>query len=215
MENNNQSLTVKYNPQFKQEVDIYIEECKKNNQVPTIKGFAQRIGIDEQSIWAWANKKRKDKITGELTDQLARPQFLSQVNKLKALEQESANKPKKVIAVLSMKEKKVAAKVLREYKFSLRQIANLLGISKDTVRIAENAVVEDDFRHFQTVFKEAVAQKKQEGLGMVLLRMNEIVPKYQRLDHLVKAAEYFEGIRNNGNSTEIKVINILGNIRPQ
>lgn len=81
------SLTVKYNPQFKQEIGIYIEECQKNKRIPTIKGFAERIGTDEQSIWVWANKKRRDKVTGELTDQLARPNFLAQVEKLGKLSQ--------------------------------------------------------------------------------------------------------------------------------
>lgn len=76
---------VRYNPQFKQEVDIYIEECQKNKITPTVKGFAQRIGTDEDSILAWANRKKRDKITGELTDQLARPQFLAQIKKLQKL----------------------------------------------------------------------------------------------------------------------------------
>lgn len=213
MKSNNQPSTVKYNPQFKQEIDIYIEECQKNKKIPTIKGFAERIGTDEQSIWAWANKKRKDE-QGNLTDKLARPQFLAQVNKLKAMEDKTI-RLKAVVPELSMHERKVAAKVLREYKFSLREIATWLGIGKTTVARAEKAITEEDLGHFGTVFKEAVSQKKQEGLGLTLKRMQEIVPKYQRLDHLVKAAEYFEGIRNNGNSTEIKVINILGDIRPQ
>lgn len=92
MDNSVQPQKARYNPQFKQEVDIYIEDCQKNKITPSIKGFAERIGTDEQSIWAWANKKRKDKITGELTDQLARPQFLAQVKKLENLSQPKQEK---------------------------------------------------------------------------------------------------------------------------
>lgn len=93
MKSNNQPSTVKYNPQFKQEIDIYIEECQKNKKIPTIKGFAERIGTDEQSIWAWANKKRKDE-QGNLTDKLARPNFLAQVQKLEKLSKEKPKQEK-------------------------------------------------------------------------------------------------------------------------
>lgn len=84
---------VKYNPQFKQEVDIYIEDCTKKKESPTIKGFAERVGTDEQSIWAWAKKMRKDE-QGNITDKLARPQFLAQVNKLKDLSEVKVEEPK-------------------------------------------------------------------------------------------------------------------------
>lgn len=85
--------SIKYNPQLKQEIDIYIQDCQSKKEPPTILGFAQRIGTNEESIWAWANKKRKDD-QGNLTDKLARPQFLSQVNKLKKLS-EVKPEPKK------------------------------------------------------------------------------------------------------------------------
>lgn len=118
---------------------------------------------------------------------------------------------------LSTPQRKVAAKVLRQNGYSTREIEEWLGISDTTVLRAEKEPTNEEMKQFEALFKEAVLQKKQEGLGMVLKRMQEIVPKYPRLDHLVKAAEYFEGIRG-GTSINIagdKIIAILGEMKAE
>ena len=76
---------IKYDQSFKDQGLKYIEDNKQKNTIPTLKGFAELLGTDEESIIAWANKKRKDE-QGNLTDQLARPQFLAVVNQIKDLE---------------------------------------------------------------------------------------------------------------------------------
>lgn len=85
---------VKYNPQFKEDVDKYIDESQKSKQIPTIAGFAKKIGVDESSVWAWAEKKVKNE-KGELTSQLARPQFFAQIKKLEKLSQQEPEEEKK------------------------------------------------------------------------------------------------------------------------
>jgi len=82
----------KFDLSFIPEVDKYIEECTAAKQKPTVKGFATRIGTDVFSVWAWANKKKKDD-NGNVTDQLARPTFNAALTKLDALEKaEDADK---------------------------------------------------------------------------------------------------------------------------
>jgi hypothetical protein len=78
---------MKYNPSFITEVDIYIESTQKDNQSPTVAGFAVHIGTDENSIWAWATKHTKD-AQGVVTYQLARPEFFAAIQKIKKIEDE-------------------------------------------------------------------------------------------------------------------------------
>lgn len=112
---------------------------------------------------------------------------------------------KKTSPKLSRKEKRVAAKVLVETGgYSYRQVEKWLGVSKDTVWRAVKSTTPEELVQFETEFKEAVSLKKKEGLGLVLKRMQEIIPGYARLDHLVKAAEYFEGKRE-GSNTNVQV----------
>lgn len=76
---------IKFSSSFTPEIDTYIIECQKNSTKPTVKGFATRIGTDVHSLWAWAGKKKKDD-QGNITDQLARPNFNAALMKLYELE---------------------------------------------------------------------------------------------------------------------------------
>lgn len=78
---------IKFDLAFTPEIYKYIDIYKKQQKVPTIAGFASRIGTDEASIYAWADKKLKDE-NGNLTDKFARPKFLEAVNRLKEVQQE-------------------------------------------------------------------------------------------------------------------------------
>lgn len=78
---------VKFSLEFTTAIETYIAIYKKQGKKPSVAGFAQRIGTDEQTIWAWANKKKKDE-QGNVTDQLARPKFHAAVKNLQALEQQ-------------------------------------------------------------------------------------------------------------------------------
>jgi hypothetical protein len=82
---------VHFNKAFTPEIDVYIKETQDNKKTPTVKGFAQRIGTDVFSLWQWANKKKKNE-QGELTDELARPNFHQALTKLEQLEKELSKK---------------------------------------------------------------------------------------------------------------------------
>lgn len=111
---------------------------------------------------------------------------------------------------LSKPQKKVAAKVLRETGYTAREIERWLGISDNTALRAAKEPIPEELTQFEAEFKKAVEEKKKEGLGMVMKRIQEIVPKYPRLDHLVKAAEYFEGVKRGGDVNVQVVVPILG-----
>lgn len=85
--------SIKFSNSFTPEVDKYIEATQKNNEKPTVAGFAKHIGTDEKSIWAWATKHKKDE-KGNTTDQLARPNFFAAVQKIKKMEDQ--NKERKL-----------------------------------------------------------------------------------------------------------------------
>jgi hypothetical protein len=82
-----QSQPIKFSKEFTAEIEKYIAIYKKQGKKPTIAGFANRIGTDEKSIWAWATKKKKDD-EGNVIDEFARPNFHAAVKKLQALEEE-------------------------------------------------------------------------------------------------------------------------------
>lgn len=84
---------VKFSNSFTPEIDKYIIYCRKASKKPSVAGFAQRIGTDENSIHAWATKKRKDD-KGNLTDQLARPNFHAALQRLIELEKTHIEKKK-------------------------------------------------------------------------------------------------------------------------
>lgn len=79
---------VKFQNSFTPEVNVYIERCKKENQIPSVAGFAMFIGTDVDSIWAWATKNKKDE-QGNTTSELARPNFFAAIKRLEKLERES------------------------------------------------------------------------------------------------------------------------------
>lgn len=80
-DNQSSNTPIKFDKSFTQEIDTYIELSKKNKENPTVAGFAKHIGVDEQTVIAWSNKKRKDE-NGNLTEELARPNFFNALKKI-------------------------------------------------------------------------------------------------------------------------------------
>ncbi len=97
------------------------------------------------------------------------------------------------LKLLPPPEKRVAAKVLHEAGYSTLKIEDWLGISDSTVLRASYAVVPEQLKAFEAEFKLSIEMSKKRALVMAHERMTKIIPTYKRLDHLVKAAEYFEG----------------------
>lgn len=81
----NSSQPIKFDLSFTPEVYKYIEIYKKSQKKPSIEGFARRIETDVATVWAWANKKKKDD-DGNITDELARPKFYEAIKKLEEIE---------------------------------------------------------------------------------------------------------------------------------
>lgn len=82
---------IKFDKKFTEQANIYLKSRKKNR---SLKDFATIIGVADKTILAWANKKKKDE-QGNLTDQLARPNFhaaISKIQLIKGLEIETIKK---------------------------------------------------------------------------------------------------------------------------
>lgn len=83
----NAPQSVKFDRSFTPAVDEFIKKCEKEERRPTVKEFANSIGVDQHTVWAWAGKKRKDD-DGNLTEELSRPKFNAALTKLSELEKE-------------------------------------------------------------------------------------------------------------------------------
>lgn len=116
---------------------------------------------------------------------------------------------------LTPPQKKVAAKELILNGYSSRQVEAILGVDNKTALRYAAEPTPDDMAQFATIFKGWLEEQKQKGLSLTAKRMLEIIPKYARLDHLVKAAEYFEGKRD-GTNVNVQVnVPILGNLKAE
>jgi len=91
-------------------------------------------------------------------------------------------------------EKNVAAKVLYRMGWGSRKIESWLAIDHSTVIRYAGEEISEDKRQFATEFEAAVQDMRYEGLARIYRRILEIVPKERRLDQLVRAGEYLEGI---------------------
>lgn len=76
---------VKFQLSFTDEVYKYLDITKKSGKRPTLNAFANRLDTDVASLWAWANKCKKDE-SGNLTQELARPSFHEALKRLEELE---------------------------------------------------------------------------------------------------------------------------------
>ena len=74
----------KYDPQFIQEVDVYIAlKGRENTSLPTKEGFALHIGVDDDTLDNWANAKYPDDYEDEsLRGQRKNPEFFGALKKL-------------------------------------------------------------------------------------------------------------------------------------
>lgn len=86
--NNTPQAPLRFALEFTQQIDNYLKE-KKN---ATVQGFADRLRTTPETLWAWANKKRKDE-NGNLTDQLARPNFFAAMKRLEEYEKSQKENP--------------------------------------------------------------------------------------------------------------------------
>lgn len=91
---------VKFAKEFTEQIQNYI----KNTQQPTVQGFAETLHVTVDTLWAWANKQKKDE-QGNLTDQLARPQFNAELKKLQEIESKPS---KEVVEKLNPKQEAFA-----------------------------------------------------------------------------------------------------------
>lgn len=103
-------------------------------------------------------------------------------------------------------EKKVAAKVLTEHKYTLRGIENVLGIDHSTAAYYKDEPVPEELKEFSTIFDNYLTECEKKGIVMVAERILDLIPEEKRIDQLVKAGEYFKG--NNQNPSSLTQINI-------
>lgn len=101
---------------------------------------------------------------------------------------------------------KVIAKALSDEGYSTRRIQQLIGVDDVSVWRYTKEQTPEELKQFEAEFKLAINEMKIKGVAEVHKRMMEIIPKYPRLDHLVKAGQYFEGKLDNNNNQ----INIQG-----
>src|SRR5690606_38131378 len=80
-----------------------IKKCQDANIRPSVRGFAEHIGTDENSVWGWATKHKKDK-DGKTTDELARPNFFSAIQKLKKFDDEKRKEDRPIEEKLNQKQ---------------------------------------------------------------------------------------------------------------
>lgn len=81
------SSSIKFSNDFTPAAYKYIQSTEEKDELPSIQGFAEFIGVpDENTIIAWADKLKKDE-DGNLTDEYARPKFRDAVENIKSLSQ--------------------------------------------------------------------------------------------------------------------------------
>lgn len=124
-------------------------------------------------------------------------------------------KPTAMQANLPPAEKKVLAKVLSEAGYSTRTIEDWLGVDNVSVFRYAKQETPEDLKRFETEAKDLIEQGKKKGIVLTVKRMLEIIPRYDRLDHLVKAAEYFEGKRDVGVAIQVNLGDSLSQARQE
>ncbi len=97
--------------------------------------------------------------------------------------------------VLPKAQKKVMAKALTQAGYSTREIEKLFSIDNVSAWRASKEATPKELERFETNFKEILTSAKRNELSNVFKRIHKLIPRYKRLDHLLKAAEYFEGVR--------------------
>lgn len=109
---------------------------------------------------------------------------------------------------LSPKEKRVAAKVLKDQGFSTRKMEQLLGMDRVTAWRASKEATPKELKQFETDFTQIIQEMKLEGIFLVQKRMLQLIPKEFRIDQLIKAGEYFEGrLNSSGDENKAPVQN--------
>lgn len=86
----NPNIVTKFDREFTPEIDVYIRLCEEKDMNPTVAGFAQHINTEVAILKTWANKRKIDE-NGEITEQLARPNFNAALKRLSTIE--LVNKP--------------------------------------------------------------------------------------------------------------------------
>lgn len=110
--------------------------------------------------------------------------------------------PKK-LKDLSPKEKKVAAKVLGKQGYSTRKLEKILGVDNVTIWRSKNTQTPEEMKQFETDFTDAIDTMKKRGTAMIQDRILKLIPLEFRMDRLIKAGQYFEGIQS-GKSLKVE-----------
>lgn len=111
---------------------------------------------------------------------------------------------------LNPKELQVAAKTLILSGYTTRKVEEILGVDHATAARYADAPTPEDMRQFETIFKEYIDEKKKKGITMVHDRLLELVPKERRIDQVVKAGEFLEGINKQTNLTQVNIGGDMG-----
>lgn len=69
---------------FSNEFTQKAKEYREANPHGTVAQFGQTLNVNIETLWGWANKKKKDE-NGNLTEQLARPSFHAELTKIAQL----------------------------------------------------------------------------------------------------------------------------------
>lgn len=125
----------------------------------------------------------------------------------KKLEEKKVKKTKvtlpKNLKNLSPKEKKVAAKVLGKQGYSSRKLEKILGIDNVTIWRSKKHQTPEEMKQFETDFTDAIDVMKKRGSAMVQERILKLIPLEFRMDRLIKAGQYFEGVQT-GKSLKVE-----------
>lgn len=105
----------------------------------------------------------------------------------------------KDLKALPTPEKKVAAKVLVEKGYSVRQAEEILGVDFTTVSRYAKEETPEELQRFATILHNAIDEKKNKILVKGLDRLNTLVPNETKISEVVKALEYVEGKNESGN----------------
>lgn len=103
-------------------------------------------------------------------------------------------------------EKKVAAKALIENGYSSRKVEELLGIDHSSAINYSQEIIPEEMKEFSTIFDNYIQESKKKGIAIGLKRLNELMPKEEKIPDLVKGLEFLEGKEStNNNLTQINI----------
>ena len=125
-----------------------------------------------------------------------------------AIETGVAPKPGPMKIHPDRKKKRIMSKVLYEMGWGSKQIALWFKEKQQNVVNWKSMPTPEHLQAFEQAFIAAMRDYDMESLANVKLRMNELIPKEERLEPLIKAGEFFRGDKGNKttqNNTQVNV----------